>query len=453
MTDTELPYNIHDANSVVEYAFELIGKTLREAANVDEIADPKRRKGSLGNAIEYYYFHMDPNSRSAPDFEEVGIELKVTPRKLTKKGERVAKERLVISMINYMDVVNEEFETSSLMHKADDMLLIFYLYDKDKDPLDYDIEIVARWGIPDEDLPIIKKDWETVVNKVRAGLAHELSGSDTLYLEACTKSSNSSVRREQPFSDIPAKPRAWAFKASYMTNVAAGLDEGMQSIERKQGEEEASLFDLVRERFAPYFGQTEQELAETFGYAREGKRPPKNLCALITKKILGVTEDAKIAEFEKAGIQTKTLRLQKNGRPKEAVSFPYFDYCELVETPFEESDLHEQLSTRFMFVLFRESEEEPGVYRLADIAFWQMPDADLEEAQACYEEMQRRVRDGHAEDSVKSSENRCCHVRPHGRNAQDTNMTPYGVPVIKKCFWLNQAYLKDEIEKITQNRS
>jgi len=37
-------------------------------------------------------------------------------------------------------------------------------------------------------------------------------------------------------------------------------------------------------------------------------------------------------------------------------------------------------------------------------------------------------------------------VRPHGRNARDTCPTPYGVPVAKKCFWLNQIYLQEQIE-------
>ena len=27
-------------------------------------------------------------------------------------------------------------------------------------------------------------------------------------------------------------------------------------------------------------------------------------------------------------------------------------------------------------------------------------------------------------------------------------LTPYGVPVVKKCFWLNQSYLAGEIEKL-----
>lgn len=441
-----LPYDSSDAQSIVEYAQALVGSTLREHTDATAIDDPAKRKGSFGNAVEYYYFKYDPNSDSTPDFEQAGIELKTTPLKKNRDGKLVSKERLVICMINYMDVVNETFETSHLLEKASGILLISYLYEKDKDPLDYEIEVAALWDLPEEDMPVFKSDWETVVNKVRKGLAHEISGRDTLYLEACTKAANSSVTRPQPFSPIPAKPRAWALKASYMTAVSNELLEKMQPIRRSAEERDTPLLSLVKSRFSPFFGRTEDELAEEFGYVIPGKRKPKNLCALITKKILGVDEDSKITEFEKAGIKPKTMRVKRNGTPKESVSFPSFDYFDLAETPFESSSFREQLNKKYLFVMYREDDEERDLYRLSNVVFWQMPEEDLREARRCYEEMRERVRQGRADDSVKSSENRCCHVRPHGRNKNDTRMTPYGVPVTKKCFWLNAKYLAEQLK-------
>ena len=80
------------------------------------------------------------------------------------------------------------------MKKCSDMLLISYLYEPDKNPVDYVVEAVAEWGIPQKDLPQVRADWETVVNKVRAGHAEDISGSDTMYLEACTKSAKGTVQ-------------------------------------------------------------------------------------------------------------------------------------------------------------------------------------------------------------------------------------------------------------------
>ena len=106
------------------------------------------------------------------------------------------------------------------------------------------------------------------------------------------------------------------------------------------------------------------------------------------------------------------------------------------------------MERKYLFVVYREDDD--GEYRLSDVAFWQMPEDDVDEAERCYEEMRRRVIEGRAQDSVKSSENRCCHVRPHGRDSKDTLPTPQGDMVVKKCFWLNASYLKGEVERITK---
>lgn len=444
-------YDPSSLSSILEYARQLEGMTLREACNLDDLEDPHARKGSFGNALEKYYFHYDINSSSKPDFEEVGAELKSTPLRRKKNGELSAKERLVISMINYMTVVDETWETSSLLKKLHKILLIAYEYDPDSNPVDYLVKLVDLWHVPESDVPIFKHDWDTVVDKVRAGKAHELSGSDTLYLEAATKSATSKNRTKQPYSSEPAKPRAWAIKSSYMTTVLNGMLD-MQSIRRTRSERDFDLLTLVQKRFEPYIGMTEDELAEKYSLVTEGKRKPKNLCALITKLILGIKTRYKIEEFEKAGMKTKTIRLKRNGVPKESISFPVFDYFDVAEQPFEESEFYSQLRQKYLFVIYREDAAERGVYRLSEVLFWQMPDCDLSEAKRCYEEMQHRVRIGHADRSVTSRENRCCHVRPHGRNKNDTLPTPYGSMETKKCFWINARYIGEEIDRVNQEQ-
>lgn len=440
-------YDASSLASILEYAKQLEGKTLREACNLDDIEDSHKRKGSFGDALEEYYFHYANNNDPHPDFAEVSTELKSTPLKVKRNGDYSAKERLVISLINYMSVVGETWETSSLQKKLRQILLVAYQYDKDLNPVDFLIKIVELWGIPEEDLPTFKHDWDTVVDKIRAGRAHELSGSDTLYLEAATKASSSKDRRPQPYSPIPAKPRAWAIKQSYMTVTFNHLLH-VQSIRRTRDEGTLDLLELVKRRFEPYTGLTEEELAEVCGYSWAGRRKPKNLCALITKHILGVDEDLKIAEFEKAGIKAKTMRLKRNGVPKESISFPAFSYFDLAERAFEESDFLGYLRQKYLFVIYREDRREHGTFHLSEVLFWQMPDADIVEAKRCYEEMQRRVRAGHAERSVTSTENRCCHVRPHGRNKADTLPTPYGSQETKKCFWINARYIGEEIDRV-----
>ena len=167
------------------------------------------------------------------------------------------------------------------------MLLISYLWSPEESVLDYLIEIVdivSLRELPPSDLAQIKADWDTVVNKVRAGLAHELSCSDTLYLEACTKGSKSSPSRKQPYSTELAKPRAWALKSSFMTALSARIFEKMEAIARAEDEKDLTLIELVRHRFEPYFGMTEDELGIGEFYA--AKMMPDALKGLFTKRVL-----------------------------------------------------------------------------------------------------------------------------------------------------------------------
>ena len=228
-----LGYDAGNPLSIEAYAKRLIGKTFSDVCDADTVNEVvvidddyesshenKNRKGGLGDLIEERFFHYKCNSDSRPDFPDAGVELKVTPYRVNKNGSLVAKERLVITMIDYFKVVNEPFESSHFWNKAKLILLIYYLYlDEVENRLDYKINYAQLFTPPKDDLQIIKQDYEKIINKIKGGKAHELSESDTLYLSASTKSSDSSVRREQPFSAELAKPRAFSYKSSYMTYI------------------------------------------------------------------------------------------------------------------------------------------------------------------------------------------------------------------------------------------
>ena len=83
------------------------------------------------------YFDYEPNSDAEPDFKEAGLELKCSPLKTLKNGDFRSKERLVLNIINYLEVHEEDFESSSFWKKNAHLLLVFYLHDRDLDLLDY----------------------------------------------------------------------------------------------------------------------------------------------------------------------------------------------------------------------------------------------------------------------------------------------------------------------------
>lgn len=148
-------YDETNPRSIEEFAQQLIGKTFGDVCEEDDIRETnvvrnienyeishanKKRKGGLGEIIEERFFHYQCNNDSRPDFDKAGVELKVTPYKVNKNGSLAAKERLIISMIDYFAVVNEKFEESHMWNKARLILLIYYLYQQElQSRLDYKI--------------------------------------------------------------------------------------------------------------------------------------------------------------------------------------------------------------------------------------------------------------------------------------------------------------------------
>jgi DNA mismatch repair endonuclease MutH len=441
MSAASAQYEPSSRESILHHAERLVGHSLREVLeDLPPTIDFSHHKGGFGTVLERHYFGYEPNSRPEPDFPEAGVELKATP--LKRSGRRlVSKERLVLGMIDYMTVVSEEWESSTFLKKNSHLLIVFYLHEKDTDPRDFVVKAVRLWDFPEDDLAIIRADWQAIVDRVRAGRAHELSEGDTLYLGAATKSSTSEVRRRQPNSSLPAKPRAFALKQSYMNAIAQG-SIGMTAIAARELARGLSLEQVVASRFASYLGLTADEIACRVGVT--AKPGAKNYFAVITKRILGAGEKDRIAEFEKADLQVKTMRILPSGRPKEDLPFRAFDYCELVEQEWESSELREVLGKRFLFVIYQLDRDD--VPRLVGTRFWTMPVSDIDgPARACFDETKLRIAEDRAEYLPKKSESRVCHVRPHGRDSRDLILTPTGRMVCRKSFWLNGAYIKEQL--------
>jgi hypothetical protein len=70
------------------------------------------------------------------------MEPKSSQLKTLKNGEFRSKERLVLNIINYLEVYKEGFETSTFWKKNARLLLVFYLHDRDLNLLDYIIKLV-----------------------------------------------------------------------------------------------------------------------------------------------------------------------------------------------------------------------------------------------------------------------------------------------------------------------
>lgn len=452
-----LPYDDTNPEAIEQYAKRLINQTFKQILeqNPDFASFSGKGKGRLGQLLEKYYFQYELNSDSDPDFPKAGVELKTTAYEETKRGKLRAKERLVLNIINYMEVHKETFESSSFLKKNALLLLIFYFYPpngREMDHLDFFIKYAQLFEFPEKDRKIIEDDWNKIVQKVRDGKAHEISESDTNYLSACTKGKNKESMRNQPFSYERAKQRAFSLKPSYMTHIfneyiLEKKPTYKYSIVKDSDELNNLSFDeLIISKIHQYKGMTIHELEEHFNI-QVNKKAKSYLATLSNKiiyKILG-GETESFEEFQKANIKIKTIRLNKNNTITESMSFPAFDYKELVEEEWETSTLREMfINQRFLFVIFKFN--NAGDLQLYKAKLWSIPEKDLEDhVKWVWEETVNRIKEEKAEYLPGIKDNPVAHVRPHGRNAQDTSETHYGVHLPKKSFWLTNRYILQQI--------
>ena len=299
-----------------------LGKTFRQIEKEDLTTFEEKRvqKGSLGQIIETALYGIETNSESEPDFLDAGVELKVTPYRKNKNNLLSAKERLVLNIINYMTEYANSFKNSHFWFKNHKLEILWYLYEDNKDNLDF---VLTHANLIDlevsEDLKQIEKDWNTIIDKIKAGKAHEISEADTMYLGACTKGESKKSVRTQPFSDIKAKQRAFCFKQSYMTQLVRKYIGDYRNVEKILKNSSDTFDSFVNRVVNKYKGKTQMELIQELGISSNCNS--KAIFMMIVNRMFQVKSKLKnTEEFQKAKIIPKTIRVEENGTIEQRLS-------------------------------------------------------------------------------------------------------------------------------------
>jgi len=481
---TNKNYDVKDPKSIEGYAMKLVGKTFMDVIvetsnNNQEVIEAygnRFRKGGLGNLLEELYFGYKANSDQAADFQEAGVELKASPYEYTKKGELRAGERLVLTMITYDGPIEADFYKSHAWEKMRQILLIYYYRNKLlNNNLMYKIGYAGLFTPPEQDLIIIKADYDFITDKITRGLAHELSEGDTMYLGACTKGATAAKSTvPQYYGDhTPAKKRAYCFKNSYMTFVLNHYlaNKGNQEnciIKADMFSSKKSFEEILMDIMTQYFGMSDKELCEKFGREYNNN---KAQWIDLAYKMLGV-RDNRAEEFEKANIVVKAIRIEENGKMRENMSFPPFKFKDLVQEEYSESTLHDYFDeTRFFFVVWK---KDGDVYRVAGAQLWNMPYEDLsQKVKEEWEQVQRIIKYGvvltknidskgkisFSNNFPNKTETEVIHVRPHAQKAayrlnngeeygnvdRDANELPNGEYMTTQSFWINNSYIMKQL--------
>lgn len=458
---TDKVYN--SIEEVLDIAESAEGKTVGEF-DINNRLDSRGNKGGIGQVLEEGLFKMAVNSRAEADFVDLGLELKVTAIKENKKNDFSAKERLVLNIINYEEDYKDSFEESSFWQKNKNLLIIFYLYKDELDKKDFPIIKSVLHNFDPVDLEIIKQDWQTIIEKIKAGEAHNISEGDTMYLAACTKGANAKSIRKQPFSNIPAKQRAFSLKSSYMSAFARRVIDRqlIPSLFNVDELKSKTTLQLLQERFAPYIGKRVSEIAKLVDIPVTKN---KAFNANLISAILGVkgTKLETLREFNKANIKFKTIRLEPNGLPREHMSFEQIDFKRWVKDDWEESQVFENFEyTKYLFVVFQYDEtatqnkdREPY---LKGIMLWNMPEVIIEhELKDLWKTTKailetgvelKPVRNGVSNNLPGAKFNGICHIRPKGKDGNDKVVLPDGQEITKQCYWLNREYIAGIINEL-----
>lgn len=216
--------------SHIEKINESKGKTISEIKEDLNIVNKKMKKGASGLIVETL-LGIKNNNRSAPDLEEIGVEVKVLPLQINKNKDVKAKEPTQIKMINYCEVAKETWENATIRVKINITFWIVYLAKIDGNALHQDDYVILDWYLDHPNIEtnaIFKIDWEAIRDMIIQGDADSLSCSMGTYIEPKTKGKNNKDLTNAPDGKgglIEVRRRAFYYKKKYTNEkVIAEID-------------------------------------------------------------------------------------------------------------------------------------------------------------------------------------------------------------------------------------
>jgi DNA mismatch repair protein MutH len=456
---------------------EINGKTIGQIDATHYLTNPKN-KGRIGQVIQIY-LGKNPDTDPNADFPEAKLELKATGllSSKTKDDAFRAKERLVLHEINYVKDHGISFEDSGLLNKCASMLVTCYEYipaeKKGEHPEYSKFPVIDSfiYTLSDEDMAVMKNDYDTILAKINSGHAETISESDTNYLAACTKAADSTKRRDQYGSAIKAKPRAFSLKQSFLSAIIRKYisDDEYEQLAVVNNKE--PLEDSIIKKLEPFYGYTKTELSEMFP---DVNKESKSAFASYVARMVNAKDLNKTDEFLKANIHIKTVRVEEDGHIREDMSFGLIDFMDVAATKWEDSKWHAYFDgARFFFPVFKKKHND---YVFEKAVFYSLPEmvtdgfikytyertSDiLNSGNVITKVITVRKKDGkamviHENNFVGKSENFVSHVRPKGTNFEKsrkpipvkdvlTGEESYG----SQCLWLDRHY----IQAILENRA
>lgn len=352
-------------------------------------------------------------------------------------------------MINYMNIINEEYEFSKLIFKNKKVLIIWYKYEDNTNYADMEIMDYQLYDLS-QDEEIIKNDFYIIKDMVVKGEAHNLSEGQTSYLGACTKGADSSKTRPQPNNEKEAKPRAFCLKNSYMTGIFRSLLFGNQI------NTEIATFKTIEEYvfniLKHYIGKTQLEMYNMITGEDYTNKIPKNISKMISDRLIGKDEELedKNELFKKTTYIIKNLPVYPNNEPVERMSFRNLRISEF-EKNWEESDWKQYFEEVTLLVICFEAENNKvknGYRKLKEIKTISFTDEDLEAIEKAYGMVQDAIKNENIDllPYPNSYEKQIIEIAPKGIKGDDAYHNFFKNDTTKTTFMLSKNFIEKKLK-------
>ncbi|RDV37134.1 DNA mismatch repair endonuclease MutH [Bradymonadaceae bacterium TMQ3] len=203
-------------------ARQLAGLTLGDLAgtlNTPVPANLRRHKGWVGRLLEDA-LGADASTAQAPDFAELGIELKTLPVDTSGKP----RESTFVTCVELAHPDDIRWETSHVRQKLARVLFIPVLSETGLDLGDRLVGQPLLWQPSPAEEALLRADWEGHMRTIRQGYAHAITARDGEVLQIRPKGARASSRvwGIGPSGELELiQPRAYYLRAGFTAGIIA----------------------------------------------------------------------------------------------------------------------------------------------------------------------------------------------------------------------------------------
>ena len=303
--------------------------------------------GIAGDVIEQSVIGYPANSSQEPDLviDNIETELKTTGLRKSKKGKGFeAKEPMSITAVSLDSIAGEEFATSNFWHKAQRLLIVYYLYDSEKTVpaagyANFPIKGYQLHQFSDAEIETLKSDWTLVRNFIRK--IQEDYPDENERKQHYPKLS-SALRKNLLLIDTapkyPHPPRFRLKRSAVTTMVKKNFGDNLTQLPKSYTSYTSIDFEL-HQIAKKYQGKTLGEIADEMGIPYDPCKQNKNLAEQFVTRAFGAGgKMSSIELFASIGLKPKTITLTKSGARTEDMELFTIDFEEFVDDAlFDES--------------------------------------------------------------------------------------------------------------------